>query len=189
VKCSKSPTKYLVRDFHILHLGRVGWTNAQLCCSTKCTKVCLHAGILRSRTFTHLLQTIWQFYCRFQTKHENTIVFPYCTLSFLFLTFRGPCIVIHSSNKNRDALFLKFIICKESYIFRTDLLSIISSLNTVYPAIGICHAWLLARSGWNLMKWIMTSAITVVAFPLSLSLSDFMFRADLLSNIRSHNIV
>ena len=37
-------------------------------------------------------------------------------------------------------------------MFRTDLLSIIGSLNTVYTAIGICHAsyvdFLLARSGW-----------------------------------------
>ena len=42
---------------------------------------------------------------------------------------------------------------KELYMFRTDLLSIIRSLNTVYTAVGICHAryvdYLLARSGWN----------------------------------------
>jgi len=40
---------------------------------------------------------------------------------------------------------------KELYIFQTGLLSIIRSLNTVYTAIGICHAsyvdCLLARSG------------------------------------------
>jgi len=29
---------------------------------------------------------------------------------------------------------------KELYMFRTDQLSIIWSLNTVYTAIGICHA-------------------------------------------------
>jgi hypothetical protein len=28
---------------------------------------------------------------------------------------------------------------KEVYVFRTDLPSIITSLNTVYTAIGICH--------------------------------------------------
>jgi len=28
---------------------------------------------------------------------------------------------------------------KELYVFRTDLLSIIRSLNTVFTAIGICH--------------------------------------------------
>ena len=59
-----------------------------------------------------------------------------------------------SYNKSRrDALILKFIFDKELYMFRTDLLSIIRSLNTVYPAIGICHVsyvvCLLARSGWN----------------------------------------
>jgi len=38
-------------------------------------------------------------------------------------------------------------------MFWTDLLSIIRSLNTVYTAIGTCHAsyvdCLLAMSGWN----------------------------------------
>jgi len=38
-------------------------------------------------------------------------------------------------------------------MFRTDLLSIIRSLNTVFTATGICHTsyvgCLLARSGWN----------------------------------------
>jgi len=38
----------------------------------------------------------------------------------------------YSYNKNqRDALFLKFIFDKEIYVFRTDLLSIIWSLNTI----------------------------------------------------------
>jgi len=40
---------------------------------------------------------------------------------------------------------------KELYMFWTDLLPIIRSLNTVYTAVGICHAsyvyCLLARSG------------------------------------------
>jgi len=30
--------------------------------------------------------------------------------------------------------------CKEFYMFRPDLLSIIVSLNTVYIALSICHA-------------------------------------------------
>jgi hypothetical protein len=47
----------------------------------------------------------------------------------------------YSYNKSqRDALFLKFIFVKELYMFRTDLLSIIKSLNAVYTATGICHA-------------------------------------------------
>jgi len=41
---------------------------------------------------------------------------------------------------------------KELYMFQTDLLSIIRSLNPVYTAIGIWHAsyvdCLLARSSW-----------------------------------------
>ena len=51
-------------------------------------------------------------------------------------------------------MFLKFIFDKELYMFQTDLLSIIRSLNTVYAAIGICHAscvnCLLARSGYSI---------------------------------------
>jgi hypothetical protein len=65
-------------------------------------------------------------------------------------------IMNYSYNKSqRDALFLKFIFDKELYMFQTDRLSIISSLNTVYTTIGICHAsdvdCLLARLGWNYM--------------------------------------
>ena len=49
--------------------------------------------------------------------------------------------MIYSYNKSqRDALFLKFVFDKELYMFRTDLLSIIRSLNTVYTAMDICHA-------------------------------------------------
>jgi hypothetical protein len=49
--------------------------------------------------------------------------------------------VIYSHNENqRDALFLKFIFDEELYMFWTDLLSIIRSLNSVYAAVGICHA-------------------------------------------------
>jgi len=42
---------------------------------------------------------------------------------------------------------------KELYMFQTNLLSIVRSLNTVFTATGICHTsygdCLLARSGWN----------------------------------------
>jgi hypothetical protein len=61
-------------------------------------------------------------------------------ICWLTLTFRVPCIVIYSYNKSqRDALFLKFTFYQWPYMFRTDLLSIIRSLNPVYIAIGICH--------------------------------------------------
>jgi hypothetical protein len=43
---------------------------------------------------------------------------------------------------------------KELYMFRTDLLSIIRSLNTVYTAIGICHASYIDRL---LVRSILTS--------------------------------
>jgi hypothetical protein len=43
---------------------------------------------------------------------------------------------------------------KRLYMFGTDLLSIIRSLNTVFTTIGICHAsyvdCLLARSVWTI---------------------------------------
>ena len=43
---------------------------------------------------------------------------------------------------------------KELYMFRTDLLSTIRSLNTLYTATGICHTsylnCLLAWSGWTI---------------------------------------
>ena len=49
--------------------------------------------------------------------------------------------MMYSYNKSqRDALFPKFMFDKELYVFGTDLLSIIRSLNTVYTTIGICHA-------------------------------------------------
>jgi len=62
--------------------------------------------------------------------------------------------MIYSYNKSqRDALFLRFIFDKELHMFRTDLLSIIRSLNTLYTAIDICHAsyvdCLIARLGWS----------------------------------------
>jgi len=47
------------------------------------------------------------------------------------LTFTGPCIVIYSYNKSQqDSLFINFILVKNSTFFRTNLLSIITSLNT-----------------------------------------------------------
>ena len=53
--------------------------------------------------------------------------------------------------------YFSFYFGKELYMFRMDLLSIIRSLNTVFTAIGICHAsyvdCLLARPGWNWPRW------------------------------------
>jgi hypothetical protein len=57
----------------------------------------------------------------------------------------------YNNESQRDAPFLKFIFDKGLYMFWTNLLSIIRSLNIVNAAIGICHAsyvdCLLAWSG------------------------------------------
>ena len=42
---------------------------------------------------------------------------------------------------------------KELYMFRTDILSIIRSLNTVYTAIGICHASYVDCQGGS--RWLL----------------------------------
>ena len=60
-------------------------------------------------------------------------------------------ILNNSYNKSqRDALISQIYFDEELYMFRTDLLSIINILNTVYTTTGICHATyvdcLLARS-------------------------------------------
>jgi len=56
------------------------------------------------------------------------------------LTFRGPCIVIYSYNKSqRDALFLRFILIKNSVCFG-QLYCPSSGVSTLYTAIGIFHA-------------------------------------------------
>jgi hypothetical protein len=79
----------------------------------------------------------------YQPKLWYQFVFPKCKQNFKVFKY--------SYNKSqRAALFLRFIFDKELYTFRTDLLSIIRSLKTVYAAIGICQAsyvdCLLARS-------------------------------------------
>jgi hypothetical protein len=56
-------------------------------------------------------------------------------------------------------------------MFRTDLLAIIRSLNTVFAAVGICHTdyvdCLLARSGWNI-----TSMTNIICFEYSIKTHD-----------------
>jgi hypothetical protein len=58
-----------------------------------------------------------------------------------------PILVIKANEMHYSQVYFG----KELYMFRTDLLSIIRSLNTVYTAIGICQAsyvdCLLARPG------------------------------------------
>jgi len=93
-------------------------------------------------------------------KKMFTLVFVFITLNIpgrrshnisTHLTFRGSYTAIYSYNKSQQvAVFLGFILVKELYMFRTDLLSISRSLNTVFTAKGFCHTGyvdcLLARS-------------------------------------------
>jgi hypothetical protein len=69
------------------------------------------------------------------------------------LTFRGLCSWYILIIKANEMHYFSALFGKELYVIRTDLLSIIRSLNTVFTAIGICHTsyvyCLLARSGWN----------------------------------------
>jgi hypothetical protein len=59
------------------------------------------------------------------------------------LTFRGPYIVIYSYNKSQqDALFLKFILIKNSTCFG-QIYCPSSGVSTLYTAIGICQAEIL----------------------------------------------
>ena len=64
---------------------------------------------------------------------------------------KGSTVSLSYKKSQRDALFHKFILVKNSTCFGTALISIIRSLNTVYTATGICHTSyaerLLARSG------------------------------------------
>jgi len=61
-------------------------------------------------------------------------------MSDVFLTFIGPCIVICSYNKSQTRCIIsQLYFVKQLYMFRTDLLSIIRSLITVFTATGICH--------------------------------------------------
>ena len=55
-------------------------------------------------------------------------------LTFTNLTFRGPCIVIYSYNKSKqDALFLNFILVKNSLCFGLTYLEHILQFNDNIP--------------------------------------------------------
>ena len=65
----------------------------------------------------------------------------------MYLTFRA----MHCEKPMKRTISQLYF-GKQLYTFRTDLLPIIRSLNTVFTATGICHTsyvdCLLARSGW-----------------------------------------
>ena len=55
----------------------------------------------------------------------------------------------YSHNKPNTCTISQIHFGKELYMFRTDLLFIVRSLNTVYTTMGICHASYLAASPHN----------------------------------------
>jgi len=72
------------------------------------------------------------------------------------LPFRGPCIVIYSYNKTqRDALFLKFILIKDSTCFGQIYCPSSGVSHHCIHRTGICHAssvdCLLARLGYSIL--------------------------------------
>ena len=61
------------------------------------------------------------------------------------LTFRGPCIVIYSYNKNqRDALFLKFILIMDSTCFR-QIYCLSSGVSTLYTQQYVLVMWTVCQ--------------------------------------------
>jgi hypothetical protein len=95
----------------------------------------------------------------------------------MILTFIGPCIVIYSYNKSeQDALISQLYFGKELYMFQTDLLSTIRSLNTVFTATGICHTsyfdCLLARLGPTSLAVNITSMTNICCCENSIKTPD-----------------
>ena len=133
-----------------------------------------------------LFRHIQGFGCQNYTKHTHIqgcqklyTHFKRCHLFIVFTFFWHPLYVykyIQSGNRSqRDALFLKIYFGKELYIFRTDLPSIIRSLNTVFTAIGICRTscvdCLLARSGF-----ILTSLVVNITSTTNTTCCEYRFK-------------
>jgi len=57
---------------------------------------------------------------------------------FTHLNLVSSILIIKANKINRMHCF-STLFGKEVYIFRTDLLSIVRNLHTVFTAIGICH--------------------------------------------------
>jgi hypothetical protein len=73
------------------------------------------------------------------------------------LTFRGPCIVIYSYNKNQRNALISRIYFWNRTLHVSDSFSVYhQESSTVHTAIGICHTGyadcLLAGSEWNCSK-------------------------------------
>jgi hypothetical protein len=122
-------------------VARTMWQQAERAVCLSCTS---HSSILSCRgVLPSYLGSIWQ---SGQTLISNQLWIP----------------VWHSEDhESWYILIIKPTSCTVSqiyfdkglYVFQSDLLSIFRSLNTVYTAVGICHAssvdCLLAKSGWS----------------------------------------
>jgi len=77
---------------------------------------------------------------------DNTLTVKVRNWSMLLAawTFRGKCIVIYYYNyKPTRCTLSQLYFDKELYMSRTDLLSVIRSLNTVFTPTGICYTVML----------------------------------------------
>jgi hypothetical protein len=63
------------------------------------------------------------------------------TLQLSNLAFRGPCIVIYFYNKSQQMQYIYTLFAKQLYMFRTDLLFIIRSLNETNEMGRACGAY------------------------------------------------
>ena len=108
------------------------------------------------RTQLHLRWTEW---------HLDIFFSEYCRFP-LSKSFHQCCMLIglmYFYNKSQqDAPFLKLIFDNELCMFRTELLSIIRSLNTVYAVIHICHASYASRQSTELAWQIPIAAYAVL---------------------------
>jgi len=70
-------------------------------------------------------------------------------MTFTHLNLVSSVLII----KANELHYFSSLFGKELYMFRTALLPIIRSVNTVFTAVGFCHtsyvACLLTRSGWT----------------------------------------
>jgi len=136
--------------------------SVQLCFeqSTKCDGTCSVSFVLPS--ILHFSQRLYSFHWQLFFLVLITIeIVAIWTYILWYLDFK-QVFFLHSEDraswyiitiKASEMHCFSTLFGKELYMFQTDLLSIIRSLNTVFTAIGICHtsyiACLLARSGWT----------------------------------------